>query len=74
MNEIPKPLYEALMNILAYVGEDEAKEYFDTPPAERHNHIFESILIVQRWMCNPDGAADYFGGCPQCGNGQTTDT
>jgi hypothetical protein len=70
MNEIQKPLHQALMNILDYIGEDEAKDYFDTPPPERHNHIFESVLIAQRWMRNPGGDADYFGGCPQCGDGQ----
>ena len=60
----------ALSRILSYMEVEEERDYFLTSPEERSGHIYESILIIRRWMNSPSAEPDYFGGCPTCGDGQ----
>ena len=47
---IPSEIRDALDKVLAYVMPDEAEHYANTPPEERDGHIYQSLIVVSRWL------------------------
>ena len=47
---IPAEIRDALEEVLAYAMPDEAEDYGNTPPEERDGHIYQSLIVVSRWL------------------------
>ena len=47
---IPTEIRTALERVLAYGMPDEAEDYGNTPPEERDGHIYQSFIVVSRWL------------------------
>jgi DNA topoisomerase VI subunit B len=46
---IDQNMREAMRRLVEYL-ENERKHYEDTPEAERHGHIYESVITVRDWL------------------------
>jgi len=57
MIRIPPEILTALETVLDYNWQDEERHYYETPKAERHNHIFQSLRIMQSFVNSPDTVA-----------------
>jgi hypothetical protein len=47
---IPAEIRDALEKVLAYAMPDEADHFANTPPEERDGHIYQSFVVVSRWL------------------------
>ena len=46
MIHLPSEILTALETVLDYCWTDESRSYDETPEEDRHNHIFNSLLIM----------------------------
>jgi hypothetical protein len=47
---IPNEIRQALEQVLAYAMPDEAEDYGNRPPEERDGHIYQSLIVLSRWL------------------------
>lgn len=47
---VPTEIRTALKRVLAYAMPDEAEDYGNTPPEERDGHIYQSLIVLSRWL------------------------
>ncbi len=52
---------EALERVLAYLWNDEQRDYLACPTTQRTSHIFGDLRDVAMWLGNPRTA--FLGGC-----------
>ena len=69
-DELAEGIVAALAAVVDYLWNDERNNYFEVPPDKRPGHIFQSLLMLNRWMSNPNGEPSPFGACPLCTDGQ----
>ena len=50
MIRVPSEILTALETALNYCWNDESRNYEETPEEERHNHIFNALIIIQRFV------------------------
>ena len=59
MIHLPSEILTALETVLDYCWTDECRSHDETPEEDRHNHIFNSLLIMQGFVNSPDTIAIY---------------
>jgi hypothetical protein len=47
---VPTEIRQALEQVLAYAMPDEAEDYGNTPPEERDGHVYQSLIVLSRWL------------------------
>ena len=54
MIRLPFEILTALETVLDYCWLDEERHYEETPEEDRHNHIFNSLKIIQAFVNSDD--------------------
>ena len=70
---IPAHVQEVMAQLIDHLWDDERLDYSFATAELRKQHIFRAVVILKRFLFDPTGETNAFGGCPECGSARQND-